>query len=188
MDKAYKVNDRVLVDDYKSSKAKFEGEDHESNLQAMMYSLSSKRLWPDLIPEVRFVFLRFKDEPMVKVKFNDNVLKGFEHYLAKIQQKVNNFDEVAARKGFAADVKNPEGFKGPIMCGYAKFRGQKKKDGNPMWHCPYKFPFKYFVLKDSKDKTIKSSFENNFKPKEGEKVLALDYTGCPKFRPPIDEF
>ena len=188
MDKPYKVGDTVVIDDFKSSKQKFENEDHVSNIQAMMYSLAAKKTWPELKPKVRFIFLRFGDDPMVEVEFNEHTLKGFEHYLAYVQQRVNNFTEEDARKGFAADVKDPVGFNGAVMCGFAKFRGQKKKNGDPMWHCPFKFPFHYYVLKDASGNTIKSSFEDNFKPKEGQKVLKLHYTGCPKFRPPIDTF
>jgi len=188
IDKPYKVGNRVVIDDFKSSKSKFEGEDKDSNIQGMMYSLASLKTWPELEPEVRFIFLRFADDPMVKVKFNIDTLKGFEEYLAYIQKIVNNFSEEDARSNFAFDQKNVQGFKGQLMCGFCKSRGEKKKDGNPKWSCQYKFPFKYYVLKNANGKTIKSSFENDLKPKEDEKVLELDYTGCPRHRPPIDEF
>jgi ATP-dependent helicase/DNAse subunit B len=188
MDKPYKVGKRSVIVDYKSSKSKFEGEDKESNIQGLMYSLASKKTWPDLDPEIQFVFLRFNDDPTVKVKFNENTLKGFEEYLAYVQKRVDNFSEEDARKNFAFDQEGKEGFKGKLMCGFAKTKGEKKKDGTPKWSCPFKFSFKYFVLKNKDGKTIKSSFENDFKPEEGEKVLELFYTGCPKHRAPIDEF
>jgi hypothetical protein len=188
IDKPFKVKDKVIIDDFKSSKSKFEGEDKESNIQGMMYSLASKKTWPELEPEVRFIFLRFGDDPMVKIKFNENTLKGFEYYLESIQKKVNNFTEEDARKNYAFDQTAVEGFKGKLMCGFAKFRGEKKKDGNPKWCCQYKYPFKYYVLKDKDNKTLKSSFENDIIPKQGERVLELDYLGCPRHRPPIDNF
>lgn len=188
MDKPYKVKNRVVIDDFKSSKAKFEGEEVESNIQAMMYSLAAKKTWPDLTPEIRFIFLRFSDDPMIKVKFNENTLKGFEQYLAYIQQRVNNFTEEDARKNYAFNQKNQEGFKGKLLCGFAKYKGQLKKDGKVMWACPYKFPFKYFVLKDKDNKTLKSSFDNKFEPVDGQKVLELEYNGCPIHRPPIHDF
>ena len=188
IDKPYKVGKKVLIDDFKSSKAKFEGEEIESNIQGMMYSLAARKLWPDLEPEVRFSFLRFPEDPMVKVKFNDNTLKGFEYYLEYIQNKINNFTEEDSRKNLAFNQKNVKGFKGKLMCGFAKCKGQLKKDGTPMFHCPYKFQFKYFVLKDKDGKTIKSSFENGLIPKDGEKVSELHYTGCPAHKPAINEF
>mgnify|MGYP003336858300 CR=1 FL=1 len=188
IDKPHKVGKRIIIDDYKSSKAKFEGEDKESNIQGMMYSLASLKTWPEYEPEVRFIFLRFPDDPIVKIKFNKDILKGFESYLAYIQKIVNNFGEEDARANFAFDQTDKEGFKGKLMCGFAKCAGEKKKDGTPKWSCQYKFPFKYYVLKNAEGKTLKSSFENNFKPKEGEKVLELFYTGCPAHRPIIDEF
>jgi hypothetical protein len=188
IDKPYKVGREIIIDDFKSSKSKFEGEDRESNIQGMMYSLAAKKIWGDIDPKVRFIFLRFADDPMVKLNFNNDTLKGFEYYLESVQQKINSFTEEDAKKNYAFDQINVEGFKGKLMCGFSKVRGEKKKDGTPKWSCQYKFPFKYFVLKDKDGKTLKSSHENNFKPKEDQKVLELQYTGCPRHRPPIDDF
>ena len=67
------------------------------------------------------------------------------------------------------------------MCGFAKSPDQKKKDGTKMWHCPYKFPFNYWVVK--KDGVIKyTTFDKNkIKLKEGEVLEDAYYKGCPKF-------
>ena len=45
IDKAvsYKKDKKMLIADYKSGKKKFEGEDLKSNIQAMVYSLASKK-------------------------------------------------------------------------------------------------------------------------------------------------
>lgn len=188
IDKPYRRGNKVIIDDFKSSKKKFEGEEKDSNLQAMIYSLAAKKIWGEVEPEVRFIFLRFSDDPMVKLKFNEESLKGLEYYLEYTQQRVNSFTEEDAKKHFAFNQTDVEGFKGKLMCGFAKYPGQKKKDGNLMWHCPHKFPYKYYVLKDKDNKTLKSSLENNFKPKTDEKVLELEYAGCPIHKPAIDSF
>jgi hypothetical protein len=188
IDKPFKVGERVVISDFKSSKKKYEGEEIESNLQGMIYSLASRTLWPNLDPEVQFCFLRFPEDPIVKVKFNENTLKGLEHYLAHVQDKIDNFTEEDAHKNFALNQKDVEGFRGKLMCGFANKPGELKKDGTPKYVCPYKFPFKYFVLKDKDGKTLKSSKTNDFKLKEGEKVIELEYNGCPAHRPPINDF
>lgn len=188
IDKPFKVGSKIIIDDFKSSKAKFEGEEIESNIQGMMYSLAAKKLFPDLTPEVRFIFLRFPEDPMVKVKFNENTLKGFEAYLAYVQQRINSFSEEDAKKNYAFDQPERPGFHGQVLCGRSKFLGHLKKDGNVMWACPAKFPFKYYALKAADGSTIKTSMKNDLSPKEGEKVIELSYGGCPRHRPAIDAF
>ena len=184
MDKPYMAEKKIIIDDFKSSKKKFEGEDQESNIQAMIYSLAALKTWPDKSPTVRFIFLQYPEDPLMELTFSEDALHGFEHYLAKIQERVDNFSERDAKRDFAYDKQAPKGgeFKGKLMCGFAKSPDQKKKDGTKMWHCPYKFPFNYWVVKD-KDGNIKSTtFDNKkIKLKEGEYIEEAFYSGCPKF-------
>jgi hypothetical protein len=190
IDKPYLTDKSVIIDDFKSSKKKFSGEDEESNVQAMIYSLAALKLWPDKTPRVRFIFLQFPDDPMMKVKFSKDSLKGFEYYLAETQEKVDSFSEKEAKRGFAFDKEDSKAgeFKGRLICGRASFLGQKKKDGTIMWHCPYKFGFKYYALK--KDGTVlKSAFKKEkLQPKEGEVVEEMTYDGCPRFNNVLNTF
>ena len=56
----YKKDKTVRIVDYKTSKQKFKGEELESNIQAMMYSLAAKKLWPKMKRRiVEFLFLKF---------------------------------------------------------------------------------------------------------------------------------
>lgn len=179
----YPADQRMEITDYKSSKEKFKGEELKSNTQAMMYSLAAKKSWPDRRPIIKFVFLRFPKQPTQILEFSDAALSGFEHYLSFINKKINNFDQKAARSNFAADqpMEKGGGFKGPIVCGFAKEKGQLKKDGTLMWHCPVKFAFSYYVLKNENGEVVKSSFEDDLSPGKSETVEKLSYPGCPRF-------
>jgi hypothetical protein len=162
--------------DYKSSKYKFRGDDLEANIQAMMYSLASKKLWPKLKPIVKFLFLRFPKQPIQELSFDEDQIKGFEHYLEHINNYVNNFDENSAQANFAIDnVKNK------WMCQVGG------------WKCPYKDAYEYYVKLDKNGNQVESSLNNDFKNLEGFTVETRKYEGCPKFKKSItsnkaDEF
>ena len=93
IDKPIKIKKEMHIIDYKSSKYKFRGDDLEANIQAMMYSLASKKLWPKLKPIVKFLFLRFPKQPIQELVFTDEQIKGFEHYLEHINDYINKFNE-----------------------------------------------------------------------------------------------
>jgi hypothetical protein len=174
----------LVIDDFKSSKKQFSGEDHESNIQALIYSLAAKKIWPDFKPTVRFIFLQYPDNPIQAVEYNNDVLKGFELYLAHVQELVDRFSETDAKSNFAADKPAPSSgeFKGKLLCGFAKTKGQLKKDGTKMWHCDYKFPFDYWVVKDKNGNLVSTAFDKNkIKLKDGETIELAHYSGCPRF-------
>lgn len=164
IDKPIKMKNKMVIVDYKSSKAKFRGDDLEANIQAMMYSLASKKLWPKLKPIVKFLFLRFPKQPIQELEFDDNQIKGFEHYLEYVNAHINNFDINSAESNFASD--NP---KNKWMCGV----------GN--WKCPYKDSFEYYVKLNDKNEIIESNFDGKFKDTTGFKVEKRKYNGCPRF-------
>jgi len=165
IDKPIKIKKEMHIIDYKSSKYKFRGDDLEANIQAMMYSLASKKLWPKLKPIVKFLFLRFPKQPIQELVFDDNQIKGFEHYLEHINDYVNKFDEESARSNFAVDsVKNK------WMCQVGG------------WKCPYKDPYKYYVKVNDQGEVVETSLEDNFKDIKGFKVETRTYEGCPKFQ------
>ena len=192
IDKAalYKDDGIVKITDYKSSKSKFEGDDLSFNIQAMIYSLVAMKTWPDLKPKVEFKFLRFDDDPTQTLEFEEDELKGMEYYLAQCYEIINNFDEDKAESNYAADKPWPtkaQGFKGPLSCGFAKHKGQLKKDGNPMWHCPFKFDFEYYALVNQDGEVVKTAFDKKDlkklpKHKGHEKIEKMHYEGCPRHR------
>lgn len=163
----YKGKKTIKIVDYKSSKAKFRGEELESNIQAMMYTLASKKIWPEFKRVIiQFLFLRFPKSPVQELEFTDEQLKGFEHYLEHINEVINNFTEENAKSKYAADS-----FKTKWLCG-------PTKSG---WECPHKKPYDYYVLLNKDNEAVKSSFSNDLSPKKGERVEKMSYDGCPRF-------
>ena len=181
-----------VVRDYKTSKAVFSGKDADDNLQHFIYTLASKKLDPKFEVAMEFLFLKFdlkkkenggllKMEPLSKKDLSD-----FELHLTEVQKVIDNFSEKDAYSNFAADKPMPSdgSFSGKLACGFAKYKGQLKKDGNPMWHCPYKFGFIYYALRDKENKIIKTAFEEDVSDlfedlPEGFKVTKEEYAGCP---------
>jgi len=182
IDKLYIRDQEIIIDDFKSSKKKFAGEEQESNLQALFYSFATKTLWPNLTPLVRFVFLQYPKHAIMEIKYSDDAMLGFKYYLEATQQRVEGFNEHVARSHFAAD--EPSGtdtFTGKALCGWATYPNQLKKDQSPMWHCPYRFAFDYYAVKKN-GQTVYGVFNKaDLKPlKEGETVEFCHYDGCPK--------
>jgi len=181
MDKPFIRGNEIIIDDFKSAKKKFEGEDQESNLQALFYSFAAKCIWPHLTPTVRFVFLQYPRDPIMEVKFTDDALLGFKYYLEATQLKVDGFNEHVSKSHFAAD--EPPGkdtFTGKALCGWASHPAQLKKDGTPMWHCPYRFGYDYYAsVKDGKVVST-ALLQEDLKLKKGEAIEKRHYDGCPK--------
>lgn len=182
-----KIRSKRVLDiwDYKSSASQFEGEDLDANVQAMMYSLYAKRV-RSMDAVVRFVFLRFPEDPVQELEFSDDVLEGFEMYLAHITEFLENFNEKKGRSNMASKQPYPargEGFRGPLMCGYAKYPGHtSKKTGKEYWHCPYKFPFEYYALLDKDGEVLKTAFKKSeLTAEKGQKIMKKEYGGCPSF-------
>jgi len=119
---------------------------------------------------------------------SDDELEGFEHQLTEWQNYLDEFNEECARSSFAADKGFPtkeEGFSGKLVCGFSTYPGQSKKDGTLMWHCPFKFSFEYWALKDKNGVTKRSahldSKQDLYELKEdGDIIEKLSYDGCPR--------
>lgn len=182
-DKVAIKGDYVIIHDYKSSKKIYEGTDKESNGQALLYSVAAKKLWPDKKCKVIFIFLAHPDNPLLECEFTDDVLRGYERYLAIMQEKIDGLVYKDAMSGFACDKPMPTdgSFTGPLLCGFSKYKGQLKKDGSLMFSCPAKWPFNYYkILKDGK--IAYTSLHNKVKLKEGETIEEASFLGCPRFQ------
>lgn len=165
MDKPIKKKKEMHIIDYKSSKYKFRGDELEANIQAMMYSLASLKLWPKLKPIVKFLFLRFPKQPLQELSFTEDQIKGFEHYLEHINEYINKFDEQSAKANFAADNE-----KNKWMC---QIGG---------WKCPYKDGHEYYVKLNQANEIVESNLNGEFKNPEGFRIEKRKYHGCPKFK------
>jgi hypothetical protein len=186
----------ALIRDFKTSKQVFKGEDKKKNLQDYIYSIAVKYLFPDISSRnSEFVFLRFdldsKNKPkgiMKMRKISDKRLEEFEIELTQAQRYLSKFNYHSAINSYAADKPHPTdgSFGGLIACGRAKYPGQLKKDGLPMWHCAYKFPFDYYGLFDEDDKLLKTEFAENYalllkNKKDSFSIKKLHYAGCPRW-------
>lgn len=186
VDKISKHNDKLRIWDYKTSSKVYDKKDLETNVQAMMYSLYAKRVRKmDAI--VRFIFLRFPEQPLQEISFGKDVLSGFEQYLGYISNYLENFSIEDAYSNFAADQPYPkkdQGFCGRLLCGYGKFPGHKNKNGDEYYVCSYKWPFDYYALIDKEtQKVIKTSFEEkDLKANARQMIEKRYYSGCPKFQ------
>ena len=84
IDKKAFYKNKIDIWDYKSSKAKFNREEIESNYQALMYSLATFKQ-DGIIPEVKFLFLRFPDSAeQAAPKLTEEELDGFEIFLSEL--------------------------------------------------------------------------------------------------------
>jgi hypothetical protein len=174
----YTKEKRVKIVDYKSSKYKFRGDDLESNIQALMYSLAAKKMWKGYKPVVEFLFLRFPKSPLQTLEFSDEEIKGFEHYLVHMHKVINNFSKKDATCNWAID--DP---KSRWMCGIGK------------WVCPMKKAFKFYVLLDKDKKVLISSFTRTFVNRDGvtvepapdQNIEERKYDGCPRFKHEVNK-
>ncbi len=204
----YKDKSFALIRDFKSSKQVFKGKEISDNLQDYMYSLAVKHLYPEYKNrQSEFLFLKFNLDDESKLRNSPNSLlpkkdkssgvvsmasiseddlEGFEYQLSAMQTYLDNFSKkdavgnLAARQPFPSD----NSFSGPLQCGFAKVKGQLKKDGTPMWHCFAKFAFDYIAVLDKNGKLVKSYNEEDFDIKylkEDQTFEKRHYAGCPAF-------
>jgi hypothetical protein len=152
-----------------------------------MYSLAVKHLFPEYSDRAsEFLFLKFelddsKNSGIIRMApITDDDLEGFEHQLTAIQEYLDNFSEEDAYSNFASKQPFPKDktFSGPLQCGFAKYPGQLKIDGTPMWACSCKWAFDYFSTVDENGKQLKSYFNESDIP-EGQKYEKRSYKGCP---------
>jgi hypothetical protein len=197
IDKLFLYNNKkfALIRDFKTSKQKFKGKEISDNLQDYMYSLAVKHLYPKYKNrQSEFLFLKFdlnddlleQADGVIKMSpISDEDLEGFEYQLTELQEYLDNFSEFDARSNFAADQDYPsdKSFGGPLLCGFAKTKGQLKLDGTPMWACAMRHPFDYYVILNDNKEVIKSMHEEEFEAydlKDGEQFEKRSYTGCPR--------
>lgn len=173
---------QVKIIDYKTSKSKFaKGSlDMTFNLQALIYSLVAKQMFPTKDISVEFLFLKFPKAPSIKMSFTEQQLKGFEDYLRYIYEYLSNYTVENAMSDFAADA----GFDRAWLCGSKNVTPHElKDDGSPKWYCSCRFPFYYFSADKPDHKSVTA-----YKKKDLDKYAKLGYTvvqkrynGCPRF-------
>lgn len=178
IDRVFKDKKQLVIRDFKSSKLAFKGEELESNIQAMMYSLAVRKKYAKQKEVlVKFLFLRYPDNPERECPhFTEEQLLGFEHYLEYLNGYLTNFDEKKGKSNFAANDLAKK-----WMC--------QTKSG---WRCPYLDPIDYKVLLDKDGRIIKSIFaDKEFKSsdiKKGYQIEIRKYEGCPAWKKSENDF
>lgn len=174
--------------DFKSSKRKFEGKDIKENIQALIYALAVKKLYPELNLKivVDFLFLAFPLEEMrQRFEVSNKQLKELEEYLRDVYKKMANFQPRDRWSNPAANNPPPEdgSFGGKLSCGFAKYKGHVKKDGSKLiYHCPYRFNYNYFAIINKDGGIIKTNLKKeNLKPKDEEVIKEMEFAGCERF-------
>lgn len=191
----YKNENLAIIRDFKTSKEKFKGKEISDNLQDYMYNLAVRHMFPEFKKRVsEFLFLKYElDQKLLQLsngavvmdRINEDDLDGFEHQLTAIQKYIDELSEIDAQSNFAGDAPFPtdKSFSGPLQCGFAKYKGELKKDGNPKWACSMKFDFHYYVIL-KEGKVIKSFFEKDFNESlvpNGHSFEKRFYAGCPRY-------
>jgi len=164
--------DHARIVDYKTSKIKFSEKELGFSIQALMYMLYLKKLYPNLTRiDCDFLFLKFVQKPLQRISLEGKVLEdsllGVEEYLKYMGQVLKDYNLEKAMSNFAADSQETK-----WLCG----RNPKK------WKCPFRNEVKYYVILDDNGKVLQSHREKaKLTSKEGQVIKTRLYTGCPKF-------
>jgi ATP-dependent helicase/DNAse subunit B len=161
--------------DYKSSSKKFKGEDEDSNIQAMIYSLVARKIWKNYDKyKASFFFMRFPEDPYQHNEFSENELDGLEHYLEYITDILKNLNETTAKSNMASKDREKS-----WLCGRGK------------WVCPYRDELKFFKVKDPTKEGKDSEVSSHLKKEDAEEKIKKNknwiieetqYAGCPSFK------
>jgi hypothetical protein len=191
----FKRKKEAIIRDFKTSKRIISGKDYTDNMQHLMYCLAVKYLYPEYLKRtMEFLFVKFDcntEGSVIMNSLDTDELEGFEYFLTEIQGVINNFTEKTGKSSLAYDKGYPakeDGFAGKIVCGRAEYKGQLKKDGTLMWHCPFKFPQTYYAAVDEEGNRVLSAFSTKELKKDLEakgfnllKIEKVKYDGCPAF-------
>jgi len=166
--------DLCRIEDWKTSKNRFTGEDLRFNIQSLIYQLAVNKLWPKIKKSfVNFLFLKFRKNPRQVVSVSNEKLKGVEHYLSHLTEYLSDFNQSKIESNYGWD--NPS--KKPL-CGKI---GLKDDGVTHHWICPEALPRTYYVLtKDGKVISSKNS-KDELTQVEGSIIEERKYAGCPKF-------
>lgn len=188
IDKPVIRDGKYEIYDYKSSSSKKVDKDLELSHQALSYGLYAMRVL-NMDSWVKFVFLRFPEDPIQKVSYTKDMLEGFEYYLADMYERMSNFSEDDAFSNLAYDKGYPKDgtFSGAMCCGYAKYPNHKypekhkdpEKRGKPYFSCMCAFPFEYYVALNENGEIVKSS-KNEQDLAKYERVEKKYWQGCPR--------
>lgn len=170
-------DDKIVCRDFKTSRAKYNKEDIDFPIQALMYNLALKEKYPNLPIEVDFVFLKYVKKPFQKTKITEQLLAGFESWLEYMAEYLEDFDYEKGVSNFAAHDPSRK-----FLCG--KEMGSLDKENNEAFVCGFRYPFLYWVLLDG-EKIIKKSRnreELEYIRRDGMTLEMREQSGCPAWK------
>lgn len=159
----------VEIWDYKGKKKKFSEAELKQNMQAFIYLMAAKTLYPNinlLKSKVKFVLLDYPEAPVQEFQLEN--MSEYNKFLASMeeyQKLIDSFGREKISSGLAKDKGFPKDktFSGLLVCGIGvKNKGDLKKDGSLKYHCPFRFPFDYYTLVDKAGKVHYSGLEPKF--------------------------
>lgn len=179
IDKLAEYEDKVVVVDYKTSKAKKTAKELEFDYQNIVYTMAAKEKFPHLPVSLKFLFLKFTTKPEQHAPpVTEEQIKGFKEYLEYIADYLEDYTFEKAVSNLAKNSVEKM-----WQCG--KGCNDVKKDGSSAWVCHAKYPKIYFALMNEKDKFVLSSFDKKElekKLKPGYKIERRSHSGCPGFK------
>ncbi len=173
----YPKDNLFKIVDYKSSKAKFKDDELTANIQALTYTLATKKSnkFKEVSGKIKrvitqFIFLRFPKQPVQEVEITEEQLNGYERYLEYIYNVASKFDAKTSVSNFAANSEEKK-----WLCKAGK-----------TWVCPYYHPYKYYEVYDESGNLKKTYFLDNLPSKlpEGYAKKIKQYDGCPAHNKP----
>ena len=167
IDKKAFYKNKIDIWDYKSSKSKFNREEIQANYQALMYSLATLKK-DGIIPEVKFLFLRFPDSPeQAAPKLTEEELMGFEIFLTELADLLGDYNEEKALENLAKNGK--------------KYRWLCGSDKPGKWICPVRKAFDFYSLvKKDSGRIVRSAHESeDLQADEEHEIVKQSYGGCP---------
>ncbi len=177
IDRTAIYEDRVCVADFKTSKQKFNKEDLDFNIQALMYALVQRKKHPNLPIEVDFIFLKCPKKPIQKTVITDALLDGFVEWLDYIVEYIEDYDYKKGISDMAAS-----GWPRRAWCGSEL--GEVDKEGNPKYICSFKYPALYYSAYDGEKliKTSRNRQDLEYLSKSGCRVEMKQFEGCPSWQ------
>ena len=124
IDKLALYSDRICIQDFKSSKSRYSGDDKTANIQSALYIYAAKQLYPQYEYKdigFNFIFLNFAKNPIIEIKYSKDQIEGTLEWVRYIGGLMHQWQDTDRYKNLAIDdfkTKWQCFSKGDFKCGY----------------------------------------------------------------------